>query len=258
MNISALLHQFHHSTVTAIALFGSHARGDAGPHSDVDLIRFVSADDADPSGSGSHLIDDTLVVVSNYTPSTVERWFTEPTEAVQAIAGLRQARSLHDPAGYFADLQQRANDFVWTAELQSKADAWASEQLVGWIEEVHKGLEGLRRDDAGRMLNASFGLSWGLTGVVKVQRGVLINSDNRFLDQVCNAVGQHSHWSQLCRISFGLSGTEEAAPSLRERVIAGLQLYVLTAELLAVAIQPEHEPLVTRTVSRVHQELADL
>ncbi|HIC16720.1 TPA: hypothetical protein EYO77_01260, partial [Candidatus Poribacteria bacterium] len=31
-------------------------------------------------------------------------------------------------------------------------DAYASRKMVGWIEEVHKGLEGLRRKDSGRLL----------------------------------------------------------------------------------------------------------
>lgn len=250
-----LVHQFQHPAVTAIALFGSHARGDAGPYSDVDLIRFVDRDDADPPGSGSHLIDDTLVVVTNYTLSTVDSWFTDPTAAVQAIAGLRQAKPLWDPSGEFARLQARAHAFTWTDELQLKADLWASAQMVGWIEEVHKGLEGLRRQDVGRLLNASFGLSWGLAGIVKVQRGVLFHSDNNVIDQVVASVGADTLWSQLCVISFGAGEVHDRPPSLRERVVAGLHLYTVTAELLRPAIQPEHSPLVMRTVERINQDL---
>lgn len=255
MNIDALVHQFSHPAVTAIALFGSHARGDAGPYSDIDIIRFVDSDDADPPGSGSHLIDDTLVVVTNYTPSTVNSWFTEPTAAVHAIASLQQAKALWDPNGAFSRLQARAHAFTWTGELQTKADLWASEQMVGWMEEAHKGLEGLRRRDVGRMLNASFGLSWGLTGVVKVQRGVLVYSDNSVIDQVIESVGTDSLWAQLCAISFGFGEVHERPPSLRERVVAGLHLYTVTAELLHTAIGPEHLPLVMRTVARINQDL---
>ncbi|MCB0061314.1 MAG: nucleotidyltransferase domain-containing protein [Caldilineaceae bacterium] len=257
MNIDALIHRFHHPTVTAIALFGSHARGDAGPYSDIDFIRFVNSDEADPPGSGSHLIDDTLVVVTNYTPSTVNRWFTDPTAAVQVIAGLRQAKPLWDPNGEFARLQARAHAFTWTDELQVKADLWASEQMVGWIEEVHKGLEGLHRQDVGRLLNASFGLSWGLAGVVKVQRGVLFYSDNNVIDQVMASVGVDTLWSQLCAISFGVGEVHDRPPSLRERVVAGLHLYTVTAELLSTAIQPEHVTMVRRTVDRINIDLED-
>ncbi len=256
IDFQQLAHHLNHPTVTAIALYGSYARGDAGPNSDIDLIRFLHTDDADPPGSGSHLIDDTLVVVSNYMPSTVASWFTEPTAVVTAIAPLRQAQPLLDPNGMFAQLQTRAQAFTWTDELQHKADQWASEQLVGWIEEAHKGLEGLRRNDEGRLLNATFGLSWGLTNLVKVQRGVLIYSDNTLIDQVIEAVGQASRWSQLCRRSFGMTIENESPPSLRAQVVTGLQLYLETAALLQPAIQAQEAPLVARTVARIKEQLA--
>lgn len=256
IKFQSLIDLFNHPTVTAIALYGSHARGDAGPDSDIDLIRFVNADDAEPPDSGSHLLDDTLVVVSNYTPSTVASWFTEPTAAVTAIAPLRHARPLFDPTGHFAALQQRAHAFTWSDELQQQADRWASEQLVGWIEEAHKGLEGLRRNNDGRLLNATFGLSWGLTGIVKVQRGVLIYSDNTAMFQVMENVGNQSRWSQLCRISYGLNQDDGTTPSLRERVVAGLQLYLETVDLLQSAIQPKQAPVIARTVERIKEQLA--
>lgn len=256
IDFQQLAHHFNHPTVYAIALYGSHARGDAGPNSDIDFVRFLTTDEADPPDSGSHLIDDTLVVVSNYTPSTVAGWFTEPTAAVTAIAPLRQAQPLLDPAGDFVQLQTRAHAFTWTAELQHKADLWASEQMVGWIEEAHKGLEGLRRNDDGRLLNATFGLSWGLTNVVKVQRGVLIYSDNSLIDQVMAAVGHTSRWAQYCRRSFGMTDENGLVPSLHERVVAGLQLYVATVALLALVPQRKDASMLARTVERIQHALA--
>jgi hypothetical protein len=255
MNFAALAHQFDASTVKAIVLMGSHARGDAGPYSDVDLVRFVAEENADLDGAGTHLVDDVLVVVSNATPSRVEKWFTDPEQATNTIAGLRIAHTLIDRADTFAALQARAHAFVWDDALQNKADLWASEQMVGWIEEAHKGLEGLRRRDPGRLLNASFGLSWGLSNVVKVQRGVLISGDNGFFNEVAAAVGAETAWSQLRAIAFGVADVHGRPPSLRERVVAGLHLYGLTAELLGPAIQPEHAPLITQTIQLINGEI---
>lgn len=252
IDFSSLAQQFNAPGVEAIVLMGSHARGNAGPYSDVDLVRFVAEVDADLAGTGSHLIDGQLVVVSNIPPSRVEAWFTEPQQAVDTIAGLRTARTLVDPQHTFAAIQARAHAFVWTEELQLKADQWASEQMVGWIEEAHKGLEGLRRGDAGRLLNASFGLSWGLSGVVKVQRGILLSGDNGFFDEIANAIGQTSLWSQLRAVAFGVAEVHGRPPSLRERVVAGLHLYILTAELLGPALQPEHAPLIAATVALIN------
>jgi hypothetical protein len=255
MDFIRLAQSFDAPRVNAIALMGSHARGDAGPYSDVDLVRFVPEADADLAGTGSHLLDNVLVVVSNATPSRVESWFTEPKAATDTIAGLRVARALIDRNHTFAAIQSRAHAFVWTEALQIKADLWASEQMVGWIEEVHKGLEGLRRRDPGRLLNASFGLSWGLSSVVKVQRGVLVSGDNGFFDEVAASVGAATLWSQLRSIAFGVAEVHGRPPSLRERVVAGLHLYVATADLLGPALQPEHAPLIAETIQLINQEI---
>lgn len=255
MDLLALTQRFDALSVQAIVLMGSHARGDAGPYSDVDLVRFVEEAYGELSGAGSHLIDGVLVVVSNVTPSQVEPWFSEPPQATNTIAGLRTARALLDRDGTFAALQERAHAFVWTEAMQVKADLWASEQMVGWIEEVHKGLEGLRRRDPGRLLNANFGLSWGLSNVMKVQRGVLISGDNSFFAEVAAVVGTDSLWSQLCALAFGVADIHGRPPSLRERVVAGLHLYGVTAELLGAALQPEHAPLVAETAALINTAL---
>lgn len=252
MDFLTLAQRFDAPVVQALVLMGSHARGDAGPYSDVDLVRFVAEGQAELTGAGSHLIAGSLVVVSNVTPSQVEPWFSEPAQAVNTIAGLRTGHALLDRHATFAKLQARAHAFVWTETLQEKADLWASAQMVGWIEEVHKGLEGLRRHDPGRLLNANFGLSWGLSNIMKVQQGVMIAGDNSFFNAVAAAVGVDSLWSQLHAIAFGVADVHGRPPSLRERVVAGLHLYCVTADLLGAALQPGHAPLITETVALIN------
>ncbi|MEZ4737496.1 MAG: nucleotidyltransferase domain-containing protein [Caldilineaceae bacterium] len=254
-DIPLFAQQFDHPAVNAIVLMGSHARGDAGPYSDVDLVRFVAEEAADLTGAGSHLRDGVLVVISNATPKRVEGWFTDPEQATNTMAGLRMARALIDRHDTFAAIQARAHAFCWTEDLQMKADLWVSEQMVGWIEEVHKGLEGLRRRDPGRLLNASFGLSWGLSTVVKVQRGILLSGDNGFFQEITHAIGPDSVWSQLYGVAFGVAEVHGRPPSLRERVVAGLHLYALTADLIGPALQPEHAPLIHETVTLIHRDL---
>lgn len=254
-----LLEHFVEPGIEAVALLGSHARGEAGPFSDIDLLRLV-ADEAAADDGTSHLIAGRLVTVSTVGPAGVERWFTEPDAAINSVLALREARSIYDPTGRFRAIQERARSFVWGEALQEKANRQASRALVGWVEEVLKGLEGLRRvqqgeDATGRLLNARFGLSWGLVNVLRVQRGVLCYSDNAFLDAVTVAVGRDSRWSRLARIAFGLSDPEGHPPSLVEEVTAGLHLYVETVHLLEAALQPEDRPLIQMAVTHIQDEL---
>jgi hypothetical protein len=127
--------------------------------------------------------------------------------------------------------------------------------MVGWIEEVHKGLEGLRRHDIGRLLNALHGFTWGLSWVMQVQRGVLVSGDNGFYHEIAAALGPGSRWTQLWAIAFGVAEIEGRQPSLRERVVAGMWLYAHTAELLGDALQPEHAMLVQAAVNRIKDGL---
>jgi hypothetical protein len=240
--------------IVAVALAGSYARNEAGPYSDVDLIRFV-AGAAKPQDDGSHLIHGRLVVVSSLTSAEVEATFTAPEVTCNMLAGLRTARPLIDRDGAFARISGRAARFRWDAAMQARADRYAGEQLVGWIEEVHKGLEGLRRNDIGRLLNARFGLSWGLSGVVKVQRGVLLSGDNGAWDEINRAVGEGTHWVRLRAQAFGISGADGRVPSLQDQVRAGLALYVETVQLMEDALPMPQREMVLATVMRIKQSL---
>jgi hypothetical protein len=252
---AALAQRFDHPSVQAIALLGSHARGDAGPFSDVDLLRLLAAGAPELPDNGTHLVDGQLVNVGSATPADTASWFERPEKAVSHIAGLRVARALVDRDGALAELQARAHAFVWDAAMQGRADRWASRQLVGWAEEAHKGLEGLRRGDVGRLLNARHGCSWGLNHVMQVQRGVLVSGDNAVYDEVGAALADQPEWLRLRRLAFGLEDGAGVAPTIADQVRAGLRLYALTAELLDAALQPEDRPIIALTVARIRERL---
>ncbi len=273
-DLSSHIDEWTTPETVAFALLGSYARGDAGPHSDVDIARFVN-DDKREEEARSILIDDGgsaeragdrkarqgqrwsrqwLVVHSTITPSQVESWFTEPGQAVNIIVGLRDGLGLWDPDGVFAAIQERARQFEWTPTLREKADRLASKELVGWIEEAHKGLEGLQRNDTGRLLNARFGLSWGLAWVMRLHLGVLSASDNTFYDDVIGAVGPESRWASLLQRAFGTAAGGESL-SLREEVWAGLLLYCETFTLLEEALPQDDHPLIAATADRIRRAL---
>ena len=247
----AIAARFDVQEVAAIALMGSFARNDAGTFSDVDIVRFHRGNDTRQVESATHFIHGALVVVSDVVPSQVEDWLTKPEQATTCIAGIRSARTLCDEEGYFRVIQARAHQFVWDETMQQKANAYASTQMVGWIEEVYKGLEGLRRCDNGRLINARHGLSWGLTDIMRVQKGILISGDNASYLAVTAALGERSEWVRLSRKSFAIDGDV----SLPDQVRAGLRLYALTAEQLSEVFNPEERTLIEETVKQINVEL---
>lgn len=242
-----MANRFASPGVKAIALMGSFARGDAGTFSDVDIVCFLEHEPEQAAKPLSQIIQDRLVVVSSVAPQTVEEWFIDPVLATECVGGLRTARALWDPADYVGELKKRARAFEWNAALQQNANEYASRQLVGWVEEVHKGLAGLTMGDPGRMLNARFGLSWGLIGIMRVQRGVLISGDNGFYAEVIKAVGPKTRWARLAAEVFTVNEGGRAALSLHDQVRSGLKLYLLTTDLLRDALSPEDKEVIAHT-----------
>ena len=120
LSTDLLCSRFDAPNVRAIVLMGSYAGGEAGPYSDIDIVRFVaqsltSSSSKEPPNSSTHLIDGYLVVVSTVDPFQVEAWFSEPEKASETVGGVRQAQALLDRDGTFAAIQKRAREFVWDA-----------------------------------------------------------------------------------------------------------------------------------------------
>ncbi len=239
-----LVTRFDGPQIQAILLVGSFSRGEAGPYSDVDLLRLG---DMPLPNAGSYLWQNRLVSVFGANAETAETWFSDPEKAVEIISGLRQARILLEKNGAAERLLRRAYIFVWTPELQHKADVWASQQLVGWAEEAHKGLAGLQSGNTGQLLHAQFGLSWGLAKTIRVQRGLLSSSDNDFLTELQKEFAE-TRWLGLLQDVYGLTGLP-----LTDQVRAGLEFYCLTADLLSDALQPHDRPIVEHTVLLIRQ-----
>jgi len=253
--LQTLIERFDDPKIDALVLMGSYARGQAHQYSDVDLARFTSAYGDGRSQEFRGLIADQLVVVNNLGPTAVNDIFTKPEIASSYLAGLRFARPLRDRNNTFADIQARAQAFTWDSDMQMKANQWASEALAGWSEDMRKGLAGLITNDIGRLLSARFASSWGLSRIMQIQRGVLHTSGHDFYHAVSDAVGTGSEWVRLRRIAFAISGASDSAPTLREQVVAGLQLYIETAQLLETALQPEDKPLIKQTIELIQDGL---
>ncbi|MEJ2359094.1 MAG: nucleotidyltransferase domain-containing protein [Deinococcales bacterium] len=236
-----------------LALLGSYARGEAGPFSDIDVVRFADGEGF-RSTDASYFVRGKLAVVSTASPDDVESWFERPESIVDHVGGMRQAQVLADEDGVVADVRERALAFRWTPELSRRADAWVADQMVGWIEEVFKGLEGLRRDDVGRLLNARFGLSWGLSRVMVVHRRLLLEGDNAMHAALERSLGGSSSWIALRDRAFGVTGTEDAE-TLRGHVRAGIELYRETAALVADRLAPDRRDLVEATLAAIAEEL---
>ncbi|MBX3066819.1 MAG: nucleotidyltransferase domain-containing protein [Anaerolineae bacterium] len=248
--------------VDSICLAGSHARGEATVYSDVDIYVFV-ADVVDLNSIATYQLHEYEGVLLSISITTIERKRAElahPETAIWAVPGLRQLRVLYDlanPHGLspLGNLRQEALTFAWLP-LKPLADAYVSKQLCGYAEEAHKILSSLHRNDVSALHYATYGLLFGLTSIVAVGRGLLIESENRLFQLVQEQVGWESDWSHAFRRA-SLWSTAIKPPSqgttIEERAQASLQLYVETALLFADIIKPEHSAVIQTTLKLIRQ-----
>lgn len=254
MSIEGLLRQLVNELVDdnteALGLTGSHARGDAGAHSDVDVWHFVQGLPEDPfAGYRLRMEQGQLVSVSVRRLADEAALMRAPLTAIAVVPGFRQMRALHDPQHALARVIDEARAFEWES-LQPAADACASYDLCGNAEEVGKLISALAQDDEGMALFWLNALIPGLLRAVSLGLGLLVETENRQLQQLQAAVGVDSAWSLALR---GALGMPPAAAEVRVR--AGLRLYRETAALLARQILPVHAPVVKATLARIEAAL---
>ena len=101
----------------AAVLVGSHARGDAGPESVLDVL-------AVGRRTFSYRLErrgGLLVSVSSRSPAAYRREMADPGSVCRAVPGWREAVVLHDPNGEAGALIEAARAWTW-GPLERRCD----------------------------------------------------------------------------------------------------------------------------------------
>ncbi|HEX6270682.1 MAG TPA: nucleotidyltransferase domain-containing protein [Anaerolineales bacterium] len=236
--------------VIGVGIVGSYARGQESKYSDVDLDIFVSKLPDDPYDRYTLRYWDGKLISLKYTLLNDERSaLRDPCRAIWAVPGLRGMKIQLDKDGSLGALQQAAQEFDWSA-LQPAADQFASEEVMGCAEEVHKILNGLARGHESTVLYATWGLVKNMLEAVAVQRGLMIVSENRYFDLIQESVGRDSKWTRALRSAWGLYADSSQYQS---RGAAALSLYRLTAEMFDELLPEKHREVVNNTLRLIKE-----
>lgn len=224
--------------VEGIAVMGSYARGNATPYSDIDVICLMKDQFENNPGPQIDLYHGVYRVVHRIDEKSLRVCFDDPIRAVYDIIGLQQMQILYDPIEKLRRLQQDAFAFVWTETLQQKADAILNREMLAWQEECYKAMAGVCEKQDGKMLLGLYGLTYGLVKLMLVAKGVLLQSENDFYEQLCLAYSEEPNGKDLVDMMGLAFGLEDGFPLL-QRVETGLLLYLQFAEYLAARLTPE-------------------
>jgi len=246
--IRSTLEQIDSPDVVGVGIVGSYSRGQESKFSDVDLDIFVDQLPENPYNRYTLRYWDGKLISLKYTLLDEERSaLTNPRRAIWAIPGLRGMKVLLDKDGSMAALQQAAQDFDWSS-LQDAADEFAAEEVMGCAEEVHKILNGLARGHESTVLYATWGLVKNMLEAVAVQKGLMIISENRYLDLIQDSVGRDSKWTRAFRTAWGL---DAGASQYQSRGVAAWVVYRLTAAMFDKLIPEKYRIVVNNTLQLI-------
>lgn len=248
--IKSILEKIDSPDVIGVGIVGSYARGQESKYSDVDFDIFVSSLPADPYDRYTLRYWDNKLISLKYTLLDDERAaLTNPRRAIWAVPGLRGMKIILDKDGSMAALQKAAQEFDWSS-LQSAANEFAAEEIMGNAEEAHKILNGLARAHESTVLYATWGLVKNMLEAVAVQRGIMIVSENRYFDLIQDSVGRDSKWTAAFRTAWGL---DPASSQYQARGMAALRLYCLSAAMFDEWIPEKHRAVVNRTLQLIEE-----
>ena len=243
--IQSILESIDSPHVVGVGIVGSYSRGQESKYSDVDFDIFVSKAPENPYDRYTLRYWDGKLVSLKYTLLDDERSaLINPRRAIWAVPGLSGMKIVLDRDGSLTALQQAAHAFDWPS-LQPAADEFAAEVVMGCAEEVHKILNGLAHGHESTVLYATWGLVNGMLSAVAVQRGLMIVSENRYLDLIQDSVGRDSKWTRSFRAAWGLDPT---TPQYQSRGAAALTLYRLTVAMFDALIPEKHRDVVSNTL----------
>ncbi len=246
--LPSLIGELKTPNITGITLAGSFSRGLGSPYSDVDLQLYVRRMPRNPFGPLTLRRWQGHLVSIQYDSIKEERArLTRPWDAIWAVPGLRQAVILYDANGSLADLKQAGVEFNWSP-LQTLADRYASNELMGCAEEAYKIISGLALGHESKVIYASLGLMFGMAKIIAVQRGIMIETENRYFELIQDSVGQDSKWTCAFRLALGMDIDLQQMTQFKTRGAAALALYGQTAKLMDGIIQEEHRDVIINTL----------
>ena len=248
--IQSVIEKIDSSNVIGIGIVGSYARGQEGKYSDVDFDIYVSQLPENEYECYTLRHWDNILVSLKYALLDDElEALNDPRRAIWVVPGLSGMKIVLDKDGSLTELQKMAQKFDWSL-LQTAADEYAVEEVMGCAEEIHKILNGLTRGHESTVLYATWGLVKNMLEAVAVQRGLMIVSENRYFDLIQEAVGRDTKWTSAFRTAWGLDSTSSQYQS---RGAAALTLYRLTAAMFDGLIPEKHREVIKHTLRLIKE-----
>ena len=229
----------------ALALTGSFARGTPSPHSDLDIIRYVTSAELDTLISYQLLIiDEQLVSLTHTSIESVAADLHQPSRFYYVKPSLQQCVILYDPHGQLERLKDTAGNIDWS-NLAGQAELTISTSLAGLVEEITKILTGLLNGQPWTCIYAIQGLLIGLCELMIIHHQAYLLSENQFFLVPQQVAGIDSYWSKNFRVASGVLIGSNDDDNVAQRSRAALSLYADTCRIMGSSINETDRRVIT-------------
>jgi hypothetical protein len=227
----------------AIWLAGSRARGDAGPHSDIDIG--VIGSERRPTEFRLH--DGVLTSIVWTTAESVRASFVDPSQLGAAVPGWRRAILLFDPTGIGRQLRSAAASWTW-ADAERVSDAWAAAVFTQLAEEVHKLFNALAAGDIVMALTRRNLVVQRLPLVISIRKRFLYDSER----ELWSGAAQHLGAGFMADVECAL-GMHDVDPV--RTIEAGLRLYAATGEICRPVLDARQGSVLQTTLALIESKV---
>lgn len=201
----------------ALGIVGSYAQGKQKKLSDIDLL-FVTNDERE---GYIKIHEKHYFSISFVTPDKLKTMKKQVDQLLFAVETFKDMKVIYDPDNILNDIQSYMTDFTWTSVMKEISKYKAKEELIGFLEEVQKSIEGLKSNHIGKQLNGIYGLTYGMFYIIRLRDQLCTGSDNDFYDVVFKHLDDKDPIKELAPIAFGIKQT-----TLEDRVDAGLEIFI--------------------------------
>ncbi|MBN2794031.1 MAG: nucleotidyltransferase domain-containing protein [Clostridia bacterium] len=226
----------------ALAITGSYAINEQKKLSDIDLLFITS----EPREGMIKIYNGHYFSISFKTPEMLLSYKKNVNELMYAVETFKRMKILYDPEHLLSKLKEDMEAFQWTSVLKEHSKHKAKEELIGFLEEVQKSVEGLKSNHVGKMLNGIYGLTYGMFYVIRLRDQICTGSDNEFYDAVVNQLEDKDPIRELAPIAFGLTQS-----TLHDRIDAGLEIFIHVSNSLMDFYAHEEKDYMMKLVQEV-------
>lgn len=216
--------------IPEIILTGSYARGDYKQFSDIDLTCFLKPSFNYKENPSILFYQDNILY--SITKTSLESWkeaINDPKTYYYLIHPIKEAIVIKDEFGKFQEFKNSLDEVIGK-KIHEKRTKYINENIIGYLEEVHKIMNGLKSKNELLLNYAIIGLILGLANILTVHFEVFMKTENELFQKIQEVTGMDSNCAREFRKTLGIGQQITTI----QRAESALKLYLETIKLVSL------------------------